>query len=179
MNKRPRWKALHAIVAASAATLSMHDARADQVFAQSPCSSYDICVYFDHQVDALTVRSFKFTLPGPGKAIVTFNGSISCSNPSFDPPKFGRIDLSAQIVANDTDEPDHTGPGGSRFLMSLPPGDGVSFDVTMPINLAATRVLNISAAGSKRVSLKLKRNHMTAGLYCTVLSGSFVVQYVP
>ncbi len=81
------------------------------------------------------------TVPGPDCAgasssavQVPRNDELSALSPCF-----GRIDPIAQIVANVTDGPGRTGPSGNRFPIGLPPGDGVSFDVTMPIKLAATR----------------------------------------
>ncbi len=176
MNARARSVVRQVSLMMLIGVLAMAQARADLVFAQGPCASSGACTFFYDQDAVPTVRSFKFTVPDAGKAIVSFNGSMSCSNPTG--VNFGVVDLSAQIVTSDTEEPDHQGPGGSRIYMVLPPGDGV-FDVAVPLNLAATRVLNITAGANKRVQFKLKRNTMMAGMYCTVWTASFVVQYVP
>ena len=78
-------------------------AHAVNVVAQSPCTYIGgLCLAFNNTTNPIpTVRSFTFTMPAAGKALVRFDGTMQCVAASF-VVGMEVIDLSGQIVSSNT-----------------------------------------------------------------------------
>lgn len=174
------------VVASLAITLlpSVAPAQTTEVFTQAPCPyTSGLCLdVFPDSGPSVLVRSFAYTAPGAGKAIVTFHGSMQCMNSStVDDETRGVVDLQSQITNTSGAVADYTAPGGSRISMRLPPWpffDGTA-QKSAAVNLHSTRVIALASGGIKRVYFKFSILRMDVSTRCIVLSAAFTVHYVP
>jgi len=136
---------------------------------QAPCvePGFDYCVSFTHTPATVLIRALHFTAPSAGTAIVTFHGSMVCSNSE------DFLDLFSQIL--DTNgRPDLTGPGALRHKTRLAPAPaGTTF------NLASTRVFTIASAGSTTFRFRIFKFEMYEPTVCKAYTAVFTVQFVP
>lgn len=163
---------------AGALFLSVHGASAD-ILAQGPCN-YEAgrCMGFDGATNPMpAIRSFEFSLPAPGNALVRFDGTLQCW---VDSPTANQdvIDLATQIVTSADAVPSYPGPGGARFAMRLN-HNNQGFGPSAAINLASSRLIKYTTAGAATVYFKIVQLRMDAGTACNVLSGAFSVITVP
>jgi len=158
-------------------------AHAGLIKAQAPCSTVNFCLVIqaDNPATTYTVRSFRFTAPGPGTALVYFTGSMLCQ--SFNQDPFGTFPediFDSQIVTSATAVP-NASQGGLREQVSFPPftvvPDEGGFSNTF--SLATTQSFVFSKAGSKTFYFRLNRLLMTASSRCLISDGAFSVVFEP
>jgi hypothetical protein len=114
------------------------------------------------------VRLFQFSVPGPGKASVSFDGSIFCT--AFGDDKV--MDFYGQIVTSAGAAAQGFGPGGWRYVAQLNAFQSES------MNMAATRVISYAAGGTKIVYFKLNKLRQDAS-QCFIYNAAFSVVFVP
>ena len=73
---------------------------------------------------------------------------------------------------------DYTKPGGNRYAMRLKFGTGL-FGPSAAVNLAATRTVKYTEAGTKIVFYKMIGLRMDPGSSCSVYAASFTVLITP
>lgn len=154
-------------------------ASAVNILAQGPCAySGPACLTFNGSTSPIPViRSFAFNLPGAGKALVRFDGTMQCSVNS---PTSNQdvIDLASQIVPSAATVPVYTGTGGNRHAMR-PHHKGSGFGPSAAVNLAASRLFTYTTGGNKVVYFKISQLRMDAGTTCSVFSAAFSVTTTP
>jgi hypothetical protein len=152
------------------------EAAAPKVFTQGGCRSStgnDKCSsFYAYQTMIPLIRTFKFTAPGPGVALVTFNGTMSCTNSSA---VDAYIDLAAQIVTSQTAAAASNGPGGAHHLVVVPTPSTLT--PTVEINLASSRALTYPSGGQKTVYFRITKLHMGETTACDVFNPMFTVLY--
>src|SRR5438128_1088414 len=113
------------------------------------------CKFFASADPIPIIRAFKFSLPNPGNILVSFHGRLECNQTSG--TDVGEVNLSAQIVTDRAAVVDENGPGGLHYHSVLSGNPAV-------FNLAATRVISYSTAGSKTVRFKMSRVFQNASV---------------
>lgn len=120
------------------------------------------------------VRTFSFTSPSKGTGILTFNGSMSCSN--LNGTTSAVVDLVSQIVTNVNATATVSESSGLRHAVRLlpdPSGNSDSF------NLASTRAIKFTAADTKTFFFKLTPLRMDAFTRCFVYNAAFTMSFAP
>jgi hypothetical protein len=158
-------------------------ANAAQIKASGICKNgASYCIAFNNTGVIPLAGAFTFNAPTAGTALVSFNGSMQCSNFSTDTGSTtGVVDLTAQILTSAAQTPDYQGPGGSRIKMRLAPAKDdfvLTRDNSAFINLASSRVLPLTA-GAHGFVFKIVRKKMDALTSCIVFNGDFKVVFVP
>ena len=146
---------------------------APKVFTQGPCASGgDACKTFYAHSPIPTIRTLTFTAPRAGVALVTFNGTMSCTSGDG---SYTYVDLASQIQTGPgTANPN--GAGGARHLVVL---DAVyNLTPTVEINLASTRTINFRTGGQKTLYFRITKRRMDAGTACYVYNPVFTVLYL-
>ncbi len=145
-----------------------------KIIAQPPCDygANAFCMNFLSEAtpSPFVIRSFKFKMNKPGKALVRFDGSMACRNPGPVPFAYS---FDSQIVTSQAATVSHQGPGGARFAMVFIDGGKEA------INLGSSRVISYSSAGMKQVFLKFGVQFTGSGISCDVFSAAFVVTTQP
>jgi len=146
------------------------------ISSQSPCSpgGGECLTFTDSSGPIPTIRSFDFTAPSAGEALVTFHGSLYCAS-GFTTTN-SVVDVVSQIVPGTTDAPAISGPGGLRHAIVLTASSAGTSDT---FNLASTRVVNITAPGNTTFSFKMARLRMDTGTQCYVYNAAFTVVFTP
>jgi hypothetical protein len=170
------------IVALGLNAVSSASAQAPQVFAQKPCLG-SACPQIGWPATPpadLVVRSFKFTLPGPGTAFVDFNGSMQCAPLSWSASgDFGVIDLATQIVSKQSSTANVNGPSSGRHAMRLITPDAIYPHISAAINLHSTRVITYPSGGNKAVHFKIHTLRMDNYTNCNIFNAAFTILYFP
>jgi hypothetical protein len=162
------------------------EASAGFVKSQAPCSpvlgsastvaqSDRYCFKFNAGESIPVVRSFSFNAPSAGTALVSFNGSMSCSSLNVI-DDYAVTDFASQIVTDVNATPDVTGPSGLRhgvLLLRSPVG------ITDSFNLASERAVAIKRAGVRTFYFKLANLRMDPGTTCYVYNATFTVNFAP
>jgi hypothetical protein len=150
---------------------------------QAPCfAPSGFCVRFEgsdvETPEIPVIRTIRFNAPSEGTAVVSFHGSLLCSNDVL--PHSDRIvDLVSQIVAAADAVPTVSGPGALRLASVLKVSEGDRFFATETFNLASTRVFTIPEAGLETYRFKIAALRMDAGITCLVYNAAFTVLFVP
>lgn len=151
------------------------------VRAQGPCTpvtGQSYCFVFDANDPVPVVRAFTYTVPGPGRAVVSFHGAMFCGGGFNSAGEV--IDLVSQIVSNAGTVPSLTGPGALRHATRLASSNATGgYGLSTTFNLASTRVFALPSAGTRTVYFKLDRLRMDASTDCTVYNAAFTVVFVP
>lgn len=140
---------------------------------QPPCDPCDGVRYDDESV---ILRRFTYKVPGPGKALVSFHGSILCVG-GQDVRRV--VDLTSQIVIGTTSNALLNGPSGMRHAAYFDPSATNEAQAYEDFSLASQRVITHSKAGKLTVSLKTFRNRMDIGTFCNLTNGIFSVVFFP
>jgi hypothetical protein len=147
-----------------------HRAAADVVKTQTPCDGP--CISLGPGIGGFfTARRVTFHAPGPGTAIVSFQGVLYCLSNN---PLSANFWIETQIVK--TEAPSGHGPGGLELLASTEPYDGNSR--TFTINLASQRVFVIRSARTETYRLRVYRGFLADTTGCSVRNGAFTVHFV-
>ncbi len=120
------------------------------------------------------VRSFSFNAPGEGTALVSFNGSMTCS--SFNTETFAVADFASQIVTDTNAVANVAGPSGLRHGVGLLPNFTGTSD---SFNLASQRAIAIRRAGVRTFYFKLANLRMDPQTICYVYNAAFTVNFAP
>jgi hypothetical protein len=147
-------------------------ARAASIITQVPCvaNAGEYCKRFS-KPGVHDVRNIPFTAPGPGTAVVTFHGALTCIN--FTSVK-GEVHLRSQIVGEPTTKPLVTGESGLIHTATLPPEGIFAF------NLASTRVFTIEAAGLSTFYFRVRLVDLSPGAgECRVYNAAFTIAFEP
>lgn len=150
------------------------------ITAQGPCLyTNGYCAEFTEFSSSVPlIRSYSFSMPGAGKAMVRFDGTMQCSvSASLD--NMDVIDLTSQIVTNAADVPDYTKPGGGRYAFRINKPNAETWESSVPVNLASSRTLVFTSGGTKTVHFKLVRNRMDPYTRCRVFTAAFTVITLP
>ena len=148
-------------------------AHAATILRQAPCVSEpdDFCVSFGASGPIPEIRRRAFDAPGPGTAVVTFHGSLTCAN--FTGTK-GSVLAVSRIVTHAAAEPSPRLRGGLIHTATIPPQGSASF------NLASTRVFEIPSAGRYSYIFKVQRISLIPGpSECRVYNASFTIAFEP
>jgi hypothetical protein len=148
---------------------------ASNVFFQATCGSGNTaCTSISPSTKfPATLRSFPFFAPTAGRAEVSFHGAMICSNGQAAPRV---VDLVTQIVATSGAIPIINGGGGLRHAIVILPSGGGTTD---SFNLASTRGLIISGAGTKTVYFRITSLRFDAGTSCDLYNLTFSVVFTP
>jgi hypothetical protein len=139
---------------------------------QKPCDpGAGFCKFISPASAIPTIRKIAFKAPGKGKANVSFNGSLVCETDGAAPRI---VDFASQItdVGNATADP--AGPGGLRHT--------TQFDVnqqTATMNLASSRLFNISGAGKNKFFFRLTALQFDTNTSCYIYNAVFTVDFKP
>ena len=131
-----------------------------------PPPSQTHCQRFDYNDPIPIIRSYSFSVPVAGNAEGTFHGSLTCSHNST---TLKTVQLTTQITTVNIN-PRYFGPGGMLY--------SARFIGTDTFNLASTRVISYSTAGTKTVYFKIARVSMNSGLTCSVYTANFSVVFI-
>ena len=155
-------------------------ASAVNVVAQGPCTyTAGACLSFTNTTNPIPIiRSVTFNMPAPGKALVSFNGTMQCVVSSHITGQ-DVIDLASQIVLTAATVPVYTGPGGNRYAMRINIPNADASDSSIVINLAASRLINYASAGNKGVHFKISKFRMDPMTVCIVHAAAFTVVTFP
>jgi len=170
--KRVARVAVLGIVGVVAAAYS--PAAADVIRSQPPCtpeSGERYCVRFDSDDPIPVLRTFEFNAPSPGRAQVTFHGTMMCGNSETARRFFQFV---SQIVRNPSAFANSTGPGGLSHDDSLEAASG-GIGPRQFFNLASTRVFRIRAAGQQVFHFKLDKLRMDSGIECLGFNATFSI----
>src|SRR5262245_48717653 len=148
---------------------------------QPPCSvASGPCLTFGPTVGTAppTVRRITFSAPSAGTAAVNFTGSMVCSafgsaNPSR------AFDFVAGITAKAAEVPTVAKPGAIRIAGRLGAPGPDTIGLTTTVNMAATRVFPINAAGAKRFYLKLATSQLDTTIQCSIYDAAFTIIFIP
>jgi hypothetical protein len=126
---------------------------------QAPCGNDPCMTILASQPLPTALRSFAFTAPRAGRALVTFHGAMECRNPTASPSV---VDVVSQIGTDPNQAPSINDAGGLRHGIVLPAADAdwTGYDT---FNLASTRAFVISSAGTTTFYLKLAWLRFDAG----------------
>jgi hypothetical protein len=120
------------------------------------------------------LRSFAFTAPRAGRALVGFHGSMFCENLV----SAGRIvDLVTQIGTDPDAPPSVNDPGALRHAVTLA-GVAESTATTEPFNLASTRAFIIPSAGTRTFHFKMRPLLFQPQTSCYLYNLAFTVVFV-
>jgi hypothetical protein len=151
-------------------SMGARHAAADEVKTQAPCT--DPCISLGAGTDGVfTARKISFNAAGPGKAIVTFQGTLHCLSNN---PNFTNFSIQTQIVKKQ--DPSGAGPGGLELFISTEPYDGNSRSFT--INLASQRVFEVRAAGRNTYRFRVRRGFLAVDTACSVRGGALTIHFV-
>jgi hypothetical protein len=160
-----------ATLGALALGAGVHGAGAAVVKTQPPCDP--VCVSLDAGSGGFyTARKITFVAPGPGIAIVSFQGTLYCGSNNVNLADFS---IQTQIVENNQN-PSGGGPGGLDLLRSTEPSEGITRSFT--INLASQRVFAIAGAGTRTYRFRLLRSLLSASTGCSVRNGALTVLFI-
>lgn len=147
--------------------------------AQNPCvpvvGGDHFCLTFTNADPIPVIRSFTFTAPSAGRALVTFHGALFCAN--FHTTNSSVVDLASQIVTSATAVPAYEGRGGLRHRIRFVPGTPVAKSDTF--NLASTLAVSFAAAGPKTFHFKLASLRMDESTSCFVYNAAFTIVFTP
>lgn len=155
-------------------------ASAVNILAQGPCAySGPVCLTFDSTTSPIPViRTFAFTMPAAGKALVRFDGTMQCVVNST-ASNSDVIDLASQIVPGAATVPVYTGPGGNRHAMRPHHNGYLAAGPSASVNLAASRLFTYPSGGNKVVRFKINPLRMDPGTSCSVFAAAFSVTTIP
>lgn len=155
-------------------TAQLSGASAAQFRTQAGCGTNPCFSFANGIASPFFVRTFGFSAPKTGVALVSFEGSLTCSIPA-NLTGLRVVDFSTQIVrANSTAAPNGNAVGGLRiartFTGSAPQTDTFSLSSSRPLPMPA---------GSNAVSVVLKIHRMDNDVVCSVFNSSFTVLLTP
>jgi hypothetical protein len=117
-----------------------------------------------------TLRSFTFNAPGPGRAHVTFNGSVVCSNAPN--ASFAIIDVITQITTAPNATAVINGLGGLRFAQTM---FGTGSGVSNTFNISSSPGVSYTSGGPKTVYFRITNRRLDATITCSFYNMTFVV----
>jgi hypothetical protein len=176
MNAKACQIVLCAALAAAGSLLTI-PADAATIVTQPPCrNGGGVCAAFSAADPVPRFKAFVFVAPRAGTAIVSFHGTMNCTNLSAAVDgSHGVVDLSTQIVEGGG-APNYMKPGGQRFAMLLPPTNAMNYSYA--VNLAASRVMKLKK-GRHVLRNLLAKNRMDPNTLCTIFNGNLSVTFVP
>jgi hypothetical protein len=162
--------------------VSTVSAAVPKVFSQAPCAT-NPCLSIGWPntppTDAI-IRSFTFTLPGPGTVFVDFNGTMQCHPDSWSADgDFGVVDLATQIVTGAGTVANANGPSGGHHAMRLITPGALYPKISTAVNLHSTRSITYGVGGVKTVYFKLHTLRMDQFMDCSIFNATFTVLYFP
>jgi len=170
----------HYLAASLMGTLCLSGAAlAASTQAQAPCQlpGEAYCREWGPGKTPLFLRSYPFTVPGRGSALVTFNGSLYCANKAVS---------ARQVVDFLTDISDTTAgaisvadPGALRVAANLEPAKVAGSSTSTTFNLASSRVFQFSASGAKTFYMRIATQKMDASTTCYIYNDALTVTFVP
>lgn len=168
------------LLGSAAGLLPTSPAIAAGVVAQGPCTyALDRCLLFFNDTSPIpVVRSFTFNMPGAGKVVVRFDGTMQCVV-NLHTNDQDVIDLAGQIVTTAAALPNYKAAGGARYGMRINVPNADPYDSSIAVNLAASRTITYGSGGSKTVYYKLTQLRMDPATYCVVYSAAFTVMTFP
>jgi len=148
-------------------------ARADAIFEERPCGEGNaVCETISPGTSfPRHLRSTAFAVARSGKAQVSLQGSMLCSNTGSTPAV---VDLVTQIVTSQNATPVINGPGGARHAIVLLPTELGTSD---SFNLASTRVVSIPP-GQSVISFNVTSLRMDPDTSCVIYNLGFSVVYI-
>jgi hypothetical protein len=157
-------------------TLFCAAASAATVFFQGGCASgNNICTSVTSSTTfPRTLRSFTFNAPRAGRAHVTLNGSMVCSNAQN--ASFAVADLITQINTLASATPTINGGGGLRHAIVM---FGTGFGTSDTFNLASSREVTYSSGGPKTLYFRIANLRLDATITCSFYNMAFTVTYTP
>jgi hypothetical protein len=158
------------LAAAAALLLSALAAQADIVRQYPACNGE--CVFLPSGFGGdFTARTIRFSAPSRGTLLLSFHGTLHCSNNAT----FKRnVAVYSQIVPGNAIA-DPAGPSGLDFFASLEASDNNTRSKTF--NLASTRVFTIRRRGARVYRFRLHRFGIEDDASCSVRNGAFLVDF--
>jgi len=146
---------------------------------QAPCTT---CLTFTNSLPPtpiLTASAFNFSAASAGTALVTFNGSLSCTSTHNQFSPLSEINLTTQITTSATTTPDPGKPGSLQLYTTFPLAhDSISLQVAT-FDLATTLAVKFTAPGAKTFFFNISRHTSLGSISCSVVNAAFTVIFTP
>ena len=170
----------HYLAASLVGTLSLSGAAlAASTQAQVPChlTGELYCREWGSGQTPPFLRSYPLTVPGPGSALVTYNGSLYCANKAISARRV--VDFITEISDTTAGAISPADPGALRVAADLEPAKVASSSTSTTFNLASSRVFQLSAGGAKTFYMRIATQRMDASTTCYIYDDSLTVTFVP
>jgi hypothetical protein len=133
---------------------------------QEPCTMLPAsrhCIRFENPGGAETIAQISFRPPAVGKAKVSVNGTVVCTNVGG---ARGGVSFETQIVNKADEDPRPQAPGGAIHSFTVEPAGGQVPNGTYGFNLGSERVFPIRSTARKNFYLRIVPTRLDSDISC-------------